>query len=499
MRPDIERRVSIRTRRQACLLRSCVLLISLAVGPLSTAPAFAAFSYIDTTAKTGLPDVTQDGKGGICAAAAMDNAFWNWSAFAPFNAPNHPLIGHTKRTDFAFNWGADADAQTTGLANFIYGPVNAAGERTGGLGVAAGAVYRASSNGQAYNKSKYPNGLSIEYTFGWNNISYSKLNDIVQGKVQNAVIGLKWYQADGTVVKRPAMLGGGERFHAVTLTGMDNAAQKMAISNPWGDHAATPRVQNEPNPPVDVAYYDNYTLDATTITNADRAVIKKAGAGNAGFVSSFDDATYTADYMRPVALWQVKRGGSPNVVGDIIDNAGYQSVRYVVENPDSPEPISNAYILLDPNVINIAQAYSAATSWLATNEPDWTVSILDPNVGVTADLFGSTGEDVIPDPSDYQLANWESGAAGLVFSTSLSSSLLTGESVTLGFDMPGHTAPELWSNVYAAATQDSSHSWWGVWGVQIPEPRTLVLLACSSFLVAQSRRTSRRSAGSPSL
>jgi hypothetical protein len=284
-------------------------------------------------------------------------------------------------------------------------------------------------------------------------------------------------------VKRPANLGGGDRYHAVTLTGMDNTAKQIAISNPWGDHAATPRVQNEPNAPVDVAYYNTYTLDATTITNSDRAVIKKAGAGNAGFVSSFDNATYTADYMRPVALWQVKKGGSPNVVGTISDNVGYQSVRYVVENPDSPEPISNAYILLDPNVISIAQAYSAATSWLATNEPDWTVSILNPNVGVTADLFGVTGEDVNPNPSDYQLANWQSGAAGLVFSTSLSSSLLTGESVTLGFDMPGHTAPELWNNVYAAATLDSSHSWWGVWGVQVPEPSALVMLAFSSFLV----------------
>ena len=450
---------------------------------LFTTPAAAAFTYIDTTPKIGVPDVTQDGKGGICAAAAMDNAFWNWSGYTPFNAANHPLVGHTNKNDFAVNWGADADAQTAGLANFIYGPINAQGNRTGGLGVAAGAVARAASNGQAYNKDNYPNGLSIQFTWGWDNFSYSKLNGIVQGQVKDAVLGLKWYQADGTTVKRPANMGGGDRYHAVTLTGMDNANKLMAISNPWGDHAAVPRVQNDPSPPIDSAYYDTYTLDNADITNNGRTVIRKNGAGNGAFVSAFDNATYTGEYIRPVALWQVKRGGSPNVVGTITDNVGYQSVRYVVENPDSVDAIANAYILLDPNIINIPLTYTAAQSWLATNEPDWSVSILNPNSGPAAELFSVTGEDANPNPADYQLEDWFSGAAGLLFSTTSPNALLTGERVTLGFDMPGFTPHELWNNVYAATTLDTTQSWWGVWGEQVPEPSSVAMLALCALAV----------------
>jgi hypothetical protein len=213
-------------------------------------------------------------------------------------------------------------------------------------------------------------------------------------------------------------------------------------------------------------------------------VIKKDGSAvNAEFVTEFDDDNNKGAYMRPVELWQVKKGGSPNVVGSIIDSVGYQQVRYVVENPDSVEPISNAYIMLDPQVVNISLAYAAATSWLAAYQPNWSVSILDPNSGVAANMFTVTGEDEDPSGPGYQLAGWQSGAAGLVFSTSSPSALLVGDSVTLGFDMPGFAAPERWSNVYAAATADSSHSWWGVWGVQVPEPGTIMMLAIGSVFV----------------
>jgi len=460
-------------------------LIAIIGAALSVTPALAAFTYIDTTDKIGLPDLTQDDKGGVCGAAAMANAFWNWSGYGPFNTPVRPLVDHTDATNYAYNWGVDSDKLSLRMATAIYGAVDETNERTGGLGMSAGAVTVARLKGKAYNKTTNPNGLSVELTYGWQNITYSKLNTLVQGQVQNAVLGIKWYQANGTVVKRPADLGGDDRFHAVTLTGIDNLARKIALSNPWGDHAATPRVADELNPPVKVDYYDAYTLDATEITNNNLPVIKKAGAGNTDFVNPFDNATYTGAYIRPVALWQVKKGGSPNVTGFIDDKPGFQSVRYTVENPDSPEPIANAYILLDPQAINIPLAYSAATSWLVANRPDWTVSILDPNSGAAADLFDATGEDADPDAPDYQLAGWQSGAAGLVFSTSSPNALLVGDSVELGFDMPGFADHGAWDNVYAAATLDSGHSWWGV--TAVPEPSGMIAIALAAFVAARRR------------
>lgn len=434
-------------------------------GTLVTGDALAQYKYIDSGNPTGVPDLTQTGLGGVCGAASMANALWEWSNHAPFNTAANPLVTHTNQANFATDWGPNSNALTRAVADKIYGAVNAdTGARAGGLGMSAGVVRYAADRNLAYNRVNQPTGLSIEYTGGWQNITYSQLNAIVDNGVRNAVVGVKWYEADQTTtIKRPAALGGADRYHALTLAGMDNTNKRIALSNPWGDHVGGA------NPPVSTAYYDDFKLDGTRITNNDRAVLTRAD--NAGFVSAFDIGDHRADTVWPVALWQVRQGGSPNVVGDVINVRGVQQVRYTVENPDSADPIHNAYMLMNPSVIDIISAYDAAQNWLASNQPDWSVTLIDPNSGPGADLFAVTGESDPTITEDYALVDWQSGAAGLMFSSP--TGLFISESVELGFDLPGFVPKSEWNDVYAVSNFDNTHAWFGV---TIPTPSSLALL-----------------------
>ncbi|MBX3367676.1 MAG: hypothetical protein KF912_10240 [Phycisphaeraceae bacterium] len=460
-------------RHNARTLFRAAALISIGT---SCTIAEAQFNYIDSGNPNGIPDLTQ-GNAPICAAAAMSNAFWEWSHHAPFTSRTRPIFAHTDATNSAINWGSDSALHVGAMANRIFGPADAMGARTGGAGTAAGAVRFAADNGQAYNRVRHPQGLSIEAVFGRENITYSQLNTIVQDGAMNAVLGFKWFTAADAAIQRPAARGGGDVYHAVTLAGMDPTNQRIAFSNPWGDHA-TP---GDVNPPVSTAYYEHHTLDPARIKATDSVVIDRSGAGNLALVSSFDTPTQTAATFRPVALWKVKQGGSPNVVGSVTNDAGLQRIRYEIQNPDSTEPIHHAYILMDPTVIDVIGAYTAAQNWLLSNPSDWSVTLIDPNSGPGAELFSITNaSDPENNPDSDMLVGWQSGAAGLMFSSL--SGLAISETVTLGFDLVGNTPQSLWNDVYAVSNLTNTHAWFGV---TIPAPATLTLLGLA---VAARRR-----------
>lgn len=360
------------------------------------------------------------------------------------------------------------------------------GARTGGRGARAGALTFARNKKLAFNANTQPNGLSVQERLGW--ARYSDVLALVTPPVvQNAVLGVKWYQADGTVLRSrectappaavglpcngnaacdmPLDAGNGvcgplrDVYHAVTLAGLDDTAKRIAISNPWGDHRA-----GNPDTPVSTAdeYYNKYTLHLADIMFFDRITIKRAVAENTGFVSAFDAPTgQVADQIRVVALWRVKKGASPHVTGTVVGHPASQTVRYLVANPDSSSDIYHVYLLLDGDAIDVALAASAANSWLASNEPDWQVEVLDPNSGAEADLFDVTNANDPDLTPAYGLGAWSSGAQGLHFST-ISQPVMLGGSVELGLEMPGLRSPAVWSDVYIVATEDRSESWAGV-------------------------------------
>ncbi len=463
-------------------------LAFLALSAALSVSAYAQYTYIDSGNPKGLPDLSQTGKGGVCGAAAMSNVLWNWSGYAPFNTPTKPLYGHTNNNNYAQSWGADSDLYTNGLAHWIYGPV-VAGKRTGGLGLGPGTQYRISSNGHAYNAQTNPIGLTVEDERNPTKIKYSALNAIVQAQQRNVVLAVKWREANGTTIKNSVANGGGDVYHAVTVTGMDNTAKRIAISNPWGDHSDA----FDTNDPVSINYYDKYQLDTDQIDMNDRIRIPVDDDDNlnGAFVSSFNSDGHEADYMSVERMLVIKKGGCPNLVTDVFNGPGTQSVRYTLSNPDSDDGVYHAYVLFDPGAVNLVDTYLSAQTWLISNNPSWGVEMLNPNLGPEADLFGMVGSPEPGDASPFQLdSSWQSGAMGLHFFTN-SNPLELGDSTVVGFDLAGGNPLSSYGNVYGLATQDRMHAWWG--GTSpVPEPSTAVVLAGGLALLLRKRRHKKR-------
>jgi hypothetical protein len=442
--------------------------------------ARGAFAYLDSTNPGGVPDLSQLGEP-ICAAAAGSDAFWDWSDNAPFNAPTHPLVGHTNPNNFATNWGSDSSNATLAMANWIYGPKGPNG-RNAGLGVGAGMVYRAKTNNQAYNAKNYPNGISVRYRA---NPTYAAINSIVTAAASNAVLGIKWYEADGTAVRRPAR-GAGDRYHAVALAGMDDAAKRIAISNPWGDHAAP----MDPNPVVSTGYYDNYALDAAQITANGTPRLPLAGAGNQAFVSTFDTATQAASYVGFTALWEVRRGGSPHVTNVITPTGMDQRIDYTVSNPDEFQPMNHVYLKLDLPPADLSLALLSAQSYLASNVPTWNAAFLAPNSGPEHDLFDVTIENDPAVTPQYELDNWTNGMTGLHLWSDVDP-LNLGEQLLFSIQLPTSVSPLVFDDVYAVADAARQLAYFGV-TQGVPEPAALALGACSVWGLALLRRRDKR-------
>jgi hypothetical protein len=157
-----------------------------------------------------------------------------------------------------------------------------------------------------------------------------------------------------------------------------------------------------------------------------------------------------------------KKGGSPAVTAAVIDNPFFetQTLTYTVHNPDA-EDIYHVYLILDPLMIDIAQARLQASSWLASHQPNWQVQELDPSTPEDGVFFSVTGLNDPHVTPAYELTNWTCGARGLHYSTA-SAPVVLGSTLTLGFVMPGLRNRSLWDDVYIVANQTRDHGWSGV-------------------------------------
>jgi len=411
------------------------------------------FSYIDSGNPTGLPDITQKNEA-VCAAAAATNALWEWSNHPPFNSKLNAILGHRNMNNFAVNWGADSSSAVEGLATKIYGPL-ASGTRSGGSDTAKAIEQHAINNGQAYHKTKHPNGLSVEVLLNAK-ASYSRVDGLVRDAARNALLSISWYRANGDRLQK---CDGSEYRHAVTLVGMDRTRRILGISNPWGDHAAA----GDPNPPVSTTYYDKYTLDVAEATTNDRVVLKRSGAGNSAFVSSFDRPDATADSIRVFRIFELKRGPCPTVMGEI-SGGGPQTLSFVAENLDEPDPMYSVYLFFDAPGLSMASLATSAQVWLLLNLPTWNVQVLDPNSGPERELFSV---DIAEDPSqepDYWIEDWQNTSQGLHFYTT-TDPLTLGTSRQFVFSSSTVLSPQAWNGVYALASADRDHAFFGMTGV----------------------------------
>jgi hypothetical protein len=267
---------------------------------------------------------------------------------------------------------------------------------------------------------------------------------------------------------------------------MDDAAKRIAISNPWGDHAAP----MDPNPVVSTGYYDNYTLDAAQITANGTPRLPLTGAGNQAFVSTFDTATQAASYVGFTALWEVRRGGSPNVTNVITPTGMDQRIDYTVSNPDEFQPMNHVYLKLDLPPADLSLALLSAQAYLASNVPTWNAAFLDPNSGPEHDLFDVTIENDPAVTPQYELDNWTNGMTGLHLWSDVDP-LNLGEQLLFSIQMPTSVSPLVFDDVYAVADAARQLAYFGV-TQGVPEPAALALGTCSAWGLALLRRRDKR-------